>query len=142
MISALTCMALAIYFEARAEPLVGQLAVANVIMNRVADNRYPNEVCAVVTQGKLGSKPTDIVRRDQCQFSFYCDGRSDTPKDKEAFRFAIDISSHILASVWLDPTDGSTHYHSIDVHPSWAKAKTRVARIENHIFYRWEQNGS
>ena len=61
MLSSLACMAVAIYFEARSEPLAGQLAVANVVMNRVWDERYPNDVCEVITQGRLGSKPTDIL---------------------------------------------------------------------------------
>ena len=136
MLSALACMAVAIYFEARAEPLAGQIAVANVIINRVMDDRYPDNVCEVITQGRLGSKPTDRVRRNQCQFSFYCDGKSDTPKDEAAFRYAIDIASNILGGVWFDPTDGATHYHSIDVSPIWAKTMTKVVRIENHIFYK------
>ena len=138
MLSALTCMAVAIYFEASGEPLAGQLAVGNVIINRVMDERYPDDVCEVITQGKLGSKPASIVRRDQCQFSFYCDGLSDEPKDNEAFEFAVDIARHVLAGIWLDQTDGATHYHSIDVRPLWSKTKTRVVRIENHIFYRWD----
>ena len=136
MISALACMAVAIYFEARAEPLAGQIAVANVIVNRVMADQYPDDVCEVITQGKLGSKRTDRIRRHQCQFSFYCDGKSDTPKDADAFRYAIDIASNILGGVWFDPTDGATHYHSIDVSPVWAKTMTRIVRIENHIFYK------
>ena len=136
MISALACMAVAIYFEARAEPLAGQIAVANVVINRVMADQYPDDVCEVITQGKLGSKRTDRIRRHQCQFSFYCDGKSDTPKDADAFRYAIDIASNILGGVWFDPTDGATHYHSIDVAPSWAKTKVRIVRIENHIFYK------
>ena len=80
----------------------------------------------------------NIVYRDQCKFSFYCDGKSDDPKNEEAFDFAVDIASHVLAGVWLDQTDGATHYHAIDVSPDWAMVKTRVVRIENHIFYRWD----
>lgn len=140
MFSALACMAVAIYFEARAEPIVGQFAVANVIMNRVWDKRYPDEICEVVKQGKLYSKPTGKVVINQCQFSFYCDGKSDSPEDMEAFQVAIEISRNIQAGVWYDPTEGATHYHSIEITPVWAKTKTRVVRIENHVFYRWEEN--
>ena len=136
MISALTCMAIALYFEARSEPLAGQIAVANVVINRVMDDRYPDNACEVITQGRLGSKPTDRILRGKCQFSFYCDGLSDTPEDLDAFRYAIDIASNILGGVWFDPTDGATHYHSIDVSPAWAKTKVRIVRIENHIFYK------
>tara|TARA_R110002096_G_scaffold360998_1_gene553989 strand:- start:818 stop:1477 length:660 start_codon:yes stop_codon:yes gene_type:complete len=136
MISALACMAVAIYFEARAEPLAGQIAVANVIVNRVMSDDYPDYVCEVITQGRLGSKRTDRIRKHQCQFSFYCDGKSDKPKDKVAFKYAIDIASNILGGVWFDPTDGATHYHSIDVYPIWAKTMIRIVRIENHIFYK------
>jgi spore germination cell wall hydrolase CwlJ-like protein len=146
MISALTCMAVAIYFEARSEPIAGQFAIANVIMNRVFDNRYPNDICDVVKQGKIYSKPEDKVYINQCQFSFFCDGKSDEPEDLIAFENALRISNTTIIlrvsfeNVWHDLTDGSTHYHSVDINPDWAKTKTKVVRIENHVFYRWEEN--
>jgi N-acetylmuramoyl-L-alanine amidase len=140
MFSALTCMAIAIYFEARSEPIAGQFAIANVIMNRVFDDRYPNDICDVVKQGKLNSKPEDRVYINQCQFSFFCDGKSDQPEDIDAFENALYISSMSFDDAWYDLTDGSTHYHSININPDWAKTKTRVVRIENHVFYRWEEN--
>lgn len=146
MFSALTCMAVAIYFEARSEPIAGQFAIANVIINRVFDDRYPDNICDVVRQGKLSSKPGDRVYINQCQFSFFCDGKSDKPEDFDAFEDALHISSMTIVSsmsfndAWYDLTDGSTHYHSININPNWAKTKTRVVRIENHVFYRWEEN--
>lgn len=139
MFSALVCMATAIYFEARSEPMAGQFAVGHVIMNRVHDERYPNHVCEVITQGKLGSSPSDKIVIDECQFSFWCDGKSDEPTDLRAFEIAIDVSRMMLAGIWYDPTEGATHYHSTGVSPEWKRTKTRVVRIENHIFYRWEQ---
>ena len=136
MISSIICLATMIYFEARNQPLIGQLAVASVVINRVADDRYPQGICAVVTQGKIDNPPEAPVLRDQCQFSFFCDGKSDEPKDEAAFRIAVEIASGVLGSGWLDPTEGSTHYHSIDVQPAWAKKMIRKVRIEDHIFYK------
>ena len=75
----LNCLALNIYFEARSEPLDGKLAVGHVVLNRAADKRYPNKICEVVKQG--GEK-----RRNKCQFSWWCDGRSDRPRDLQAWK--------------------------------------------------------
>tara|TARA_R110000824_G_scaffold191469_2_gene373191 strand:+ start:519 stop:1148 length:630 start_codon:yes stop_codon:yes gene_type:complete len=128
-----------IYFEARDQPLIGQLAVGQVAMNRVKDDRYPNNMCDVITQGKIDDPPEAPVMRFKCQFSFYCDGLSDAIKDEAAFRIAAKLAAGVIRQDWIDPTEGSTHYHSVDVNPSWAKTMTREVRIENHIFYRWER---
>ena len=140
MISSIICLATMIYFEARDQPLIGQLAVGQVAMNRVKDDRYPDNICDVITQGKIDNPLDAPVLRDQCQFSFYCDGKSDQPKDEAAFRIAAKLATGIVREDWIDPTEGATHYHSIEVSPSWAKAMTREVRIEDHIFYRWERN--
>ena len=139
MISAITCMAIALYFEARGEPVVGQIAVGHVIMNRASDNRYPGEICDVVTQGPTYRWKPELPIKHRCQFSFWCDGRSDEPKDKEVYGKAVFLSEQILNSDLADPTEGSTHYHATSVLPGWAKSKTSVVRIDNHIFYRWEK---
>ena len=128
-----------IYFEARDQPLIGQLAVGQVAMNRVKDKYYPDNMCDVITQGKIDNPPDAPVLRHKCQFSFYCDGKSDQPQDEVAFRIAAKLAAGVIRQDWIDPTEGATHYHSIDVSPSWAKAMIREVRIEDHIFYRQEK---
>jgi spore germination cell wall hydrolase CwlJ-like protein len=79
---ALMCVAMAVYFEARGEPTAGQIAVAQVIRNRIEDPRYPDNACDVVKQGYYWN---GVPIRNKCQFSFYCDGKSDDPKNKQAW---------------------------------------------------------
>ena len=86
--TALVCMSYAIYFESRSEPIVAQLAVAQVIMNRVDDHRFPNTVCEVVTDGLRYSWDTSKIVRDQCAFSFYCDGKPEIIDDVQAYDWA------------------------------------------------------
>jgi len=136
--AALTCMAMAVYFEARGEPLVGQSAVAHVIMNRVVDARYPNTVCEVVKQGPTYKWKANFPVRHKCQFSFYCDGKSDQPKDKDAYEMAKMISFGAKTGRTYDPTNGATHYHAHYVNPDWANSKHMTVRINDHIFYYWE----
>ena len=134
------CLALNTYHEAKNQSMVGQVATAQVVMNRVADSRYPNTVCEVVKQGPK-YKGSDIPVRHKCQFSWFCDGKSDEPKrdSKEWFK-AKDYARIVLSGrIALDVTEGATHYHATYVRPAWAKTKTRTTRIEKHIFYRWEK---
>ena len=138
--TALMCLALNTYHEAKNQSMVGQVATAQVVMNRVADSRYPNTVCEVVKQGPK-YKGSDIPVRHKCQFSWFCDGKSDEPKrdSKEWFK-AKDYARIVLSGrIALDVTEGATHYHATYVRPAWAKTKTRTTRIEKHIFYRWEK---
>ena len=135
--TALTCLALNIYHEARSQSLVEQLAVSQVVMNRVADSRFPNTVCEVVTQG-ITYKNSDKPVIHKCQFSWYCDGKSDEPKNDKAWHKALSVAK-IVPNVTLDITEGATHYHATYVRPDWAKTKTKTARIGRHIFYRWEK---
>jgi spore germination cell wall hydrolase CwlJ-like protein len=129
------CLAEGIYFEARGEPLRGQLAVGRVIMNRVASDAYPNTICRVVYQNE--DKP------NRCQFSFACDGKPDiiTEPDKwaEIKRYAVwllanhlkpDADSQLLASL-----GDSTHFHADYVSPGWAKRLPLTIRIGRHLFY-------
>ena len=135
MVTPLMCMALNVYHEARNESTMGQLAVAQVVMNRVADERYPNEVCDVVTQGVyIGGK----VVKHKCAFSWFCNGISDEPRNEKAFVRSQEIAQIVLNG-WTDTfIDGATHYHADYVMPSWAHTFTKVATIDNHIFYRWD----
>ena len=140
MLESLVCLATAIYFEARGEPTVGQIAVGQVVMARVADHRYPSSVCEVVKEGYYYSWNTDIPIPNKCQFSFYCDGKPETIKDNEAYLWAEEIAYGLLHGdlMYIDLTDGSTHYHAHWVQPSWSEMFTQTVRINDHIFYRWE----
>ena len=138
--TALMCLALNTYHEAKNQSMIGQVATAQVVMNRVADSRYPNSVCEVVKQGPK-YKGSDVPVRHKCQFSWFCDGKSDEPKrDSKEWRRAQDYARIVLSGrIVLDVTEGATHYHATYVKPSWARTKTRTTRIESHIFYRWEK---
>ena len=122
------CLAQNIYFEARGEPMVGKVAVAHVVLNRAADRRWPRKVCSVIKQG--GYK-----KRHRCQFSWWCDGRSDEPVNRAAWKESLHVAKLIKKGVANDPTNGSLWYHAISVSPSWAKKLDRYARIGQHIFY-------
>ena len=138
MLTEPACMATAIYFEARGEPMVGQVAVAQVIMSRVYDERYPDTVCDVVKQGYYYSWDKTIPIRDKCQFSFWCDGKPETIKDEDAYFWATEVAQAVMVGTLYDTTQGATHYHAYYVQPSWSKKFTRTVRINDHIFYRWE----
>ena len=138
MITELACMATAIYFEARGEPMVGQVAVAQVIMSRVYDERYPNTICEVVKQGYYYSWNPEIPIPDKCQFSFWCDGKPEKIKDEDAYFWATEVADAVMVGTLYDTTQGATHYHAYYVQPSWSKKFTQTVRINDHIFYRWE----
>ena len=138
--TAFLCLALNTYHEAKNQSMIGQIAVAEVVMNRVADSRYPNTICEVVKQGPK-YKGSDVPVRHKCQFSWFCDGKSDEPRrDSKEWRRAQEYARIVLSGrIVLDVTEGATHYHATYVRPAWAKTKTRTTRIESHIFYRWEK---
>ena len=140
MITAAVCLATAIYFEARGEPTLGQIAVGQVIMSRVADQRYPDNVCDVVKEGYYYSWNAEIPIPDMCQFSFWCDGKSEEIEDAEAYEWAEEIAWALIQGPLniIDLTDGSTHYHAYWVKPSWSERFTQTVRINDHIFYRRE----
>ena len=104
-----TCLAMAIYFEARGEPLAGQLAVAQVILNRVASPRYPNTPCEVIQQGPV--YPSGHPVKHRCQFSFWCDGKQELVMDNGAWRTALRIAT-TAKRLTLDITEGATFYHA------------------------------
>ena len=135
------CMAKNIYFEAAVESTAGQLAVAQVTMNRVKSRHYPNTVCEVVYEGKhyTTSKGEQFPVRDRCQFSWYCDGKGDDVKNKgKLWDSAQDLARYVLTRRHdlIDITDGATHYHAtyIDA-PRWAHQKRKHMTIDQHIFY-------
>ena len=135
------CMALNIYYETRGSSLADSYAVADVVLNRVEDTRYPNTICEVVYQGEKHANGQ--MKRNRCQFSWYCDGKSDFPRDREAWKRAQSIAWDIVQwNNYRGITEGSTHYHASYVNPRWNKSRkgwsiTRVGRIGVHIYYRW-----
>ena len=138
--TALMCMAFNIYHEANNQSMLGQIAVGQVVMNRVEDSRFPDTVCEVVKQA-VTYKGTDKPVLHKCQFSWYCDGKKDEPNyDSKAWSKALKYAVVVLGgNITLDFTEGATHYHATYVRPAWAKTKTRTTRIDRHIFYRWER---
>ncbi len=137
--TALMCMATNIYHEAKNQPMAGQIAVAQVVMNRVKDNRYPDNVCDVVKQG-LTYKNGKVVL-GKCQFSWHCDGKvDDVDKKSKQWQNSLRYASMVITNrITLDITEGATHYHATYVRPAWARTKTKTVRINRHIFYRWEK---
>ena len=130
------CLAKNIYFESRNQSTKGQIAVAYVTLNRVKDPRFPDSVCSVVTQAKKDRKGKPL--KNKCQFSWYCDGKPDKMVELEEKQKAIEIAKNTLSGHYKDVTNGATHYHSTEVSPKWRKKFTKVAAIEDHVFYRWD----
>lgn len=125
----LHCMATAIYFESRGEPARGQMAVGQVIMNRVRSPFYPKTICGVVYQGSFN--------RTGCQFSFTCDGVADRATSKEQWANSMTVAQQVIArKVWVDEVGSATHYHATYVNPKWKTLVKRVAQIGVHIFYK------
>ncbi len=129
--SEIKCLATAIYFEARGEPERGQLAVAQVVLNRVKNPAYPNTICGVVYQNKN--------MRRRCQFSFACDGRLDRITDATSWKEADDLAHQVIANastMFLADVGTSTHYHATYVRPRWARHMKKMDKIGRHIFYK------
>lgn len=124
------CLALNIYHEARSEPEIGRVAVAAVTLNRVRSSTYPDSICDVVQQGGEA--------RHRCQFSWWCDGRDDTPTETRAWTAAQQTARRSLLGLAPDPTGGATHYHATYVQPGWAEVFEQTALIGRHRFYRDE----
>jgi len=123
------CLAEAIYFEARGEAVRGQIAVAQVVMNRAFSGFYPNTVCGVVYQNKH--------RHLACQFTFACDNNPDVIREPDMWERAKKIAKAMLdGQLWLPEVDKSTHYHAYYVHPSWVSEMKRMYKFGVHTFYR------
>ena len=132
------CLAHNIYFEAGNQPLAGKIAVAHVVLNRLEHKSYPNNVCGVVYQAKLRESWAGnmIPIRNQCQFSWYCDGKSDEPLDTKTWLEVLRIARDIQDGAWADITEGATHYHATRVNPYWADSLNETVVINEHIFYK------
>jgi spore germination cell wall hydrolase CwlJ-like protein len=122
------CLALNIYFEARSEPHMGKIAVAHVVLNRAMSGAYPNSACEVIRQG--GERGDRL-----CQFSWWCDGLSDTPKDLAAWQEAQTLAKMVYSGLTQDPTKGALWYHADYVAPKWRTAFIKGPTIGRHLFY-------
>ncbi|MEQ1521617.1 MAG: cell wall hydrolase [Aestuariivirga sp.] len=128
-----SCLARAVYFEARSESTLGQLAVATVILNRVKASDNSASVCGVVYKG--------ANRLNACQFSFACDGKPDVPDDVAAWNTALNITTLALTTDEEIPDQqmqvvaNATFYHADYVDPYWSKSMQRLTKIGRHIFY-------
>ena len=138
------CLAKNIYFEAGVESTAGKLAVANVTINRAANKNYPNTICEVVQEGihyYNATKDEYFPVRDRCQFSWYCDGLLDEPREGRTWESAQELAERVLVNHYdkalIDITDGATHYHAnwMEKYPKWSKQKKVMASIDRHIFY-------
>ena len=135
------CLAKNAYFEARNQSDAGMIAVTHVVLNRVASDQYPDTVCEVVQQGPVSewhlSQGRTVPLRNRCQFSWYCDGLSDTPKEHEAWQHAVRVSNQAFELYLMehDITDGSMWYHAQNVSPVWRHNLNYVMKIDDHLFY-------
>jgi spore germination cell wall hydrolase CwlJ-like protein len=128
------CLAEAIYFEARGENEKGQAAVAQVILNRVRNPKYPNSICGVVYQ--------NISWFNRCQFSFACDNVKDKVIPGKHWETAKSVALAVTAGkIWNKDVGSSTHYHATYVSPDWAPTMVRLTKIGQHIFYRTRKGG-
>jgi len=122
------CLAEALYFEARGESVKGQAAVAEVILNRVDSERFPDTVCDVITQG--------TGKRYQCQFTYTCDGHPETIHEPRAWEQVGKVARAMIDGAQRRLTKGATHYHTTAVRPGWARTYTHTATVGVHKFYR------
>ncbi|GLQ20174.1 cell wall hydrolase [Algimonas porphyrae] len=123
------CLAEAVYYEARSESRSGQVAVAQVIRNRVASKHFPDSICGVVYQGS--------ERRTGCQFSFTCDGSMDRVPTGESWTESQDVARFVLTQSPRSLVGRSTHYHTTQVSPVWSATLEQTRQVGSHIFYRF-----
>ena len=135
------CLQENIFWEARDQSTLGQAAVAWVTINRMEDTKYPNTICAVVKQGR--KNPDGSMIRHKCQFSWYCDGKSDKIPNNVVAQRAWENAGIVAEVVLYDwakgkssPVQNSIMYHADYVTPKWSKSYSRVVKIDDHIFYK------
>jgi N-acetylmuramoyl-L-alanine amidase len=144
----LKCMAENIYFEGRAEPMVGKIAIGHVVMNRIEDERFPNTICGVVKQGPVRDRIYYPIK-NRCQFSWWCDGQKDIvwatymngeiiESNMTAWRDSIHVALFIMSGDYTtDPTEGAVFYYNPHIaNPSWGLLYTETAMIGNHRFMK------
>jgi len=131
------CLTLNIYHEARGDNYAGKLAVADVVMNRVQHTEFPDTVCGVVKESKLNN--SGVPKKNECQFSWYCDGVDDEPKDDVAWMESEMIAEQVFNYFYFSGiSEGATYYHKYNSKPAWRKQKGMklIGRIGDHVFYR------
>lgn len=131
------CLARNIYFEAKNQSIKGQIAVGIVTLKRVQHSKFPDSICGVV-QHTRHRHADGFPVRNMCQFSWYCDGKSDRPVDTEAYETAVRVADALLdpENSIVDFTYGADHYHANYIAPpDWTARMQRVAQVEDHIFY-------
>ena len=126
---ALHCMTQAVYFEAGFEPVAGQQAVAQTVINRVRHPGYPKSICGVVYEG--------AARSTGCQFSFTCDGSLLRPISPVVWANAEIVAKRALAGFVMKDVGAATHYHASYVYPYWAPTLVKLRTLGTHVFYRW-----
>jgi spore germination cell wall hydrolase CwlJ-like protein len=124
---AITCLSRTIYWEARGEQVASMEAIANVVMNRLGHDGFPNTICGVVKQGQ---------EQGACQFSWWCDGRSDDAEEEAPYAIAKEIARKALNRQLTDQTKGATYFHHKKVNPSWSKKYIKTAEIGEFAFYK------
>ena len=140
-IESVVCLAKNAYFEARNQSILSQIAVSQVVMNRVQHQDFPNTVCGVVYEAQLSKwykekLNKEVPLKDRCQFSWYCDGKADIIRDQDAYELALAVAHQVLSGYDMqDVTNGALWYHATYVKPYWAKEKLYTVKHEDHIFY-------
>ena len=124
---AITCLARSIYWEANRKDLAEMEAIANVVMNRLGHKGFPNTICGVVKQGH---------EQGACQFSWWCDGRSDKAREDEPYAHAKEIARKALNRQLKDRSDGALYFHHREITPYWSHEYMKTAEIGEHVFYK------
>jgi len=130
MDDSITCLARTIYWEAKGADAQDMSAVASVVLNRLGHEGFPDTICGVVKQG---------VETKACQFSWWCDGRSDQVEEAQRYDVAKEIARKALNQQLKDPTGGALYFHDRNVHPDWAKAYRKTAETRHFLFYKPNQ---
>jgi spore germination cell wall hydrolase CwlJ-like protein len=124
---AITCLARTIYWEAKNSSTAGMEAVASVVMNRLGHEGFPSTICEVVKQGH---------EQGACQFSWWCDGRSDTAQDQTSYAAAKEIARKAVNRGLKDMTQGAMYFHGKGSPPDWSKQYIRTVTVGDHVFYK------
>ena len=124
---AITCLARSIYWEANRKDLAEMEAIANVVMNRLGHKGFPNTICGVVKQGH---------EQGACQFSWWCDGRSDKAREDEPYAHAKEIARKALNRQLKDRSGGALYFHHREISPYWSREYMKTAEIGEHVFYK------
>lgn len=123
----LTCLARTVYWEAKGEDVAAMEGVANVVMNRLAAEPFPDTICGVVTEGKDGGP---------CQFAWWCDGSSDDVEEPDRYAITTEVARRALNQELADRTDGALFFHGINDTPGWGDDYVRTVKLGDHVFYR------